>query len=278
MSASLRRIARRIRHLPMLHRYNLLWSLLRAPYRALLDVRGLGVQLKIGGVADARIPAAFIGGSWEEYESEEMAQMLAWVRQHPDGLILDVGSSAGIFSVAALFASNKNHVIAFDPDLASLAAARHMCRYAPGHRLQLVHGFLADTSLVPKSISEAIEETRQTLAPVSSKDVRTRYICLCDPDIESVPRFAVDDLFASELMQSRSDVLIKCDVEGAEMSVLKGAHKFLSKHHPNLLLSVHPPMLATYKTSCEEIRRYLLGLGYSITLLATDHEEHWWCY
>jgi len=37
--------------------------------------------------------------------------------------------------------------------------------------------------------------------------------------------------------------LIKIDVEGAELAVLRGASTILSKHKPALIVAVHPPLL-----------------------------------
>ena len=87
---------------------------------------------------------------------------------------------------------------------------------------------------------------------------------------------SLDGLFLTEARGSRP-VFIKCDVEGAELLVLRGGKRFLAEQSPTLLLSVHPPVLPKFGHSTEAIRDFLNGLGYSITLVAQDHEEHWWC-
>jgi len=72
--------------------------------------------------------------------------------------------------------------------------------------------------------------------------------------------------------------LIKCDVEGAELLVLRGAHKLLARSAPDILLSVHPRALETeYGGSIIDLRNFLHAAGYEVRLLAVDHEEHWWC-
>jgi hypothetical protein len=51
----------------------------------------------------------------------------------------------------------------------------------------------------------------------------------------------------------------------------------LSRHRPELLLSVHPAELPAYGQSEESLRGLLAQFGYTVTTIAVDHEEHWWC-
>ena len=68
---------------------------------------------------------------WESYEPEEVQALLSsGSRRHPNGLVLDIGSSVGFYSLVSLFSSPQMHVIAFDSDIGSLKATRRMCRYA----------------------------------------------------------------------------------------------------------------------------------------------------
>src|SRR4029077_12887077 len=86
----------------------------------------------------------------------------------------------------------------------------------------------------------------------------------------------LDDLFANNVPEKRP-ILIKCDVEGAELLVLLGGETLLRRVHPDLLLSIHPTALPSYGHSKNEIEGFLKHLGYEIRCLAVDHEEHWWC-
>ena len=63
--------------------------------------------------------------------------------------------------------------------------------------------------------------------------------------------------------------LLKIDVEGAELSVLKGAEKVLRSEHPIILLSVHSDQL---RKDCLE---YLRIQGYTtfVPLNASQDEE-----
>lgn len=273
-----RRIAQRLRHLPGLERADFLWRILRGPYQRLLDASGRGVEVMVGGAAAVRMPAEFAGGSWEKHEPEAVAAYARWIERHPGALVLDVGSSIGIFSAIALFADSRAEVLAFDSDLPSLAAARRLCRHAAGARLRLAHGFLAEQATRACSLATAVSDTQAELeqSGVRGESGITRYVCLTDVDRGGIASYRLDDLLAGESLEGRP-ILIKCDVEGAELLVLRGAEAFLRRSAPALLLSVHPPALPSYGHSKADIETFLKRLGYEIRVLAIDHEEHWWC-
>jgi FkbM family methyltransferase len=66
------------------------------------------------------------------------------------------------------------------------------------------------------------------------------------------------------------------DAEGAELLVLRGAINTLRNHHPLVWVSIHPKfMMDRFKNSAEELHELMKQLGYNETLLAADHEEHW---
>lgn len=273
-----RSAARRIRHLPGIRRIEGLWRVFRKPYHWLLNSGGGGVEVVVGGKSAIRMPAEFAGGDWEQFEPETIDIFARWVRRHPGGLVLDVGSSLGIFSAVALFADSRVEVVAFDSDLASLAAARRVCEHASGKRLRLVYGFLGQTATESKPLAAAVTATDVALqrSGVRGDIGTTRFVCLTDPDVSAIPCRRLDDLFPAEIVERRP-LLIKCDVEGAELLVLSGAENLLRRARPDLLLSVHPPALPGYGHSREGVREFLEGTGYDIRCVAVDHEEHWWC-
>ena len=274
-----RHAAQTIRHLPGLDRADWLWKRLRAPYHRVLGAGGRGVEVLVGGSAPVRMPPEYAGGSWEAVEPKTVAAFAGWVRRHPGATVVDVGSSVGIFSAVALFADATTNVIAFDGDLASLAAVRRMCSHATGNRLSVVHGFVTDSSgATGCSLDEATSATDRALkASAGLGDVgTTRYVSLLDPATGDVPAYRLDDLIARETLHGRP-TLIKCDVEGAELLVLMGAQNLLSELRPALLLSVHPPALPDYGHSPALVAGFLTQMGYTIHLLERDHEEHWSC-
>ena len=66
-----------------------------------------------------------------------------------------------------------------------------------------------------------------------------RYESLNDPNAGSIPSYRLDDLLAKRVANERA-MLIECDVEGAELEVLRGASDTLNRLRPDLMLSIHP--------------------------------------
>jgi hypothetical protein len=92
-----------------------------------------------------------------------------------------------------------------------------------------------------------------------------------------IPPNTIDDLFLADATSADRPILLKCDIEGAELLMLRGARRFLERCSPQLLLSVHPSALPQYKHTSEDVGQFLAEVGYEVDLLAIDHEEHWWC-
>ncbi len=57
--------------------------------------------------------------------------------------------------------------------------------------------------------------------------------------------------------------LVKIDVEGYELAVLRGAQATLGRYRPPLFLELHPQRLRELGGSVEEVVGLLAGLGYA---------------
>jgi len=224
----------------------------------------------------ARIPPEYSGVDWETYEPESIRALVAWARRNPGSLVLDIGCSIGVFSLAALFAEPSIRVIAFDADLSSLAATLRVCRYASGNRIDVVYGLLADKAAAFVGLVEALDQTQTILAEKKpTGDVgTTRYVCLTSEEAPFVPKYTLDNLFAAGAPPQ--SIFLKCDVEGAELQVLRGAKTFIAVTRPLLLLSVHPEALTQdYGQTVEQVAEFLREIGYHWYVIAIDHEQHW---
>lgn len=72
------------------------------------------------------------------------------------------------------------------------------------------------------------------------------------------------------------DVLL-IDIEGAELSVVKGAKELIKNHSPIFYISIHKLefILDRSNGTKEELIQIFLDNGYNAIHLSTDHEEHW---
>jgi FkbM family methyltransferase len=268
----LRHFARSVRHHPLLRDASILWGAVRPWYKRALATDPRGVEIIVAN-ARVRIPAEFAGGGWEDYEAASMERFVDWIRAHPGGTVLDVGCAIGIYSAVAL-AHPDTKVIAFDSDLASLAATRRMCGEPGEGRLTLLHGFVLDVPAPAERFDAAALRSSRALEDLAASST-TRYVCVGDPGTEALARMSIDALWAGRPILGPT--LLKCDIEGAELMALRGAAGFLARR-PDLLLSVHPRELEAAGHSSEDVRRLLADAGYAAECFAIDHEEHWWCH
>jgi FkbM family methyltransferase len=271
-----------IRRQSRLGKFPKLRKLLLGPYRKLINLHGRGVLMNIGGCIPARMPPDYAWKSVEDYEPESLAALKRWMEKSAEPVLVDVGCSFGIVSCAGLFSNPSARVIALDSDRQSLKSTQRMCACAPNvsERLFLVWGFASDEPTQAVDFRDAHQTTLRALAQpgITGKPDDVHYVCLdSDAGEASIARHSLDHLIPSESLPGAS-ILLKCDVEGAELLVLKGASRLLSQRHPALLISVHPPTLPKYGATKEEVRSFLSSHGYAISILAIDHEEHWWCF
>jgi FkbM family methyltransferase len=164
-------------------------------------------------------------------------------------------------------------VFAIDATLGSLVETRRLTAAHDGRRLKLVHGLVGERPTA--SAANAHQETLVRLDALELEHLSAHYTCIGDEGTDDIPMYTLDDLVAHG---APGPMLIKVDVEGAELLVLRGARRILARADVALLLSVHPKEIGRYKTTIEDVRSYLAALGYSIDPFAWDHEQHWWCH
>jgi FkbM family methyltransferase len=270
-------LARRIRHSPALRRAAPLWNLVRPLYQRLLDPLGRGVPLTLGGRC-VRMPAQLlsINPDWTAYERESFAALGEWLDRHPgDATLLDIGCSVGVVSSFALQLSPRLQVVAFDSDLVSLRALDAVVPRAAAPRLRRVAGLLGPVHLSRATLESALAGTARNLPdlPPAAAISRSQFLCFGETGAGAVPHHQLDALVAPEAFPG--PMLIKCDVEGAELLVLQGAARLLRARRPDLLLSVHPGLLPRHAATAGDVAALLEHHGYAWRVLARDHEEHW---
>lgn len=275
---NIRFLAQRIRHTPGLERLDWLWDRMRGPYHRLIGFRTAGVAVKLGGVRSIRILPEFSGAYWETFEPEAVAAAVRWFEAHRTGMLLDVGCSFGIYSLLALSVSPQLEVLAFDSDASSLKAAGRMCARVAGRRLRLIQGFVGAAQSHDFDLETVCARTTELLSSDSIKDDVTacNFVTMRSSAASGIWTHSLDALLLNS-GRLRPPVLLKCDVEGAELLVLRGARGLLQRYAPHLLLSVHPSVLAEYGCSVSDIRNALSAQSYRVEVIGIDHEEHWWC-
>lgn len=250
-------------------------QLVKRTFYALRDPIGRGCLLPVGD-CPVRVPGRFVEPPWTDYELPSTRAVAAWLETRPEAGVLDIGCSVGLYSLLTLARSPRGVAYAFDADLVSLQATRWLCQHVGTDRLNVVHGFVSDEPLSGLDAAAATQATLHRLVRerIPAEPSAGGYVCIDGQEHAGIPTHSIDGLFAGA--GAGRPWLLKCDVEGAEMLVLRGASAFVRRARPQLLISVHPATLAGFGFSRDDIGRWFADHGYTWRILSIDHEEHWW--
>ena len=188
----------------------------------------------------------FLKGSWEP----EVTRFIC-PRIRKGMTILDVGADIGYYTL--LFAKRvgaDGRVIAFEPIPAARATLQQNILLNAYNNVSILDYALYDSEGIvvlegPLDVSR-INPSKQETGEDGLK-IRTRSFDRC----------------VGELSLDRID-MAKIDVEGAELNVLMGMVNTLEKHHPALLVEVHPTYLGLFNHDPDDLLRILKQMNYTI--------------
>lgn len=190
--------------------------------RLLLPPGGAPVIVDLGpDLADA----VARGGGW--YERHLMA-LLPHVLP-VDGVALDIGANAGAVTLAMARCAPRGRVVAFE------AAPANADRLAAN----LAATGTRNVDLARVAVYDRTAELRLTFADEASAGASVSGARGAAGTV--VPAVALDD-WARQADLARLD-LVKVDVEGSELRVLRGARGLLERHRPTLLVECSPVSL-----------------------------------
>lgn len=242
-----------------------------------------GTSVKLGRGRGALVPWDLVGATeWPEYEPLSTEFYAGLIDQWPELLVVDVGCSIGIYSLLALSVSDKTDVYSMDSDLMSLAMAQYMCRATGRGRHQLLWGFCGDHEMsqsnplrgdLAAALSSSAEVVRK--AGLKPEIGANAFTCIGSEGVEGIPFWDMDSLLLPVAKTGRP-MLLKVDIEGAEIAMLRGSAELANHPNVQMLLSVHAHVLPSWQSSAGEVRRILEDRGYNITLVEKTSEEHWW--
>jgi FkbM family methyltransferase len=237
------------------------------------------VPITLGGYP-VRVPAEMLSTNpdWSAYERETLAALGAWLGASSGrATLLDIGCSFGVVTSFAVQVNPRVEVIAFDSDLVSLRALDAVVPAGALSRVRRIEGLLGDRHSSGQSLEAALASTRMRLPKIPPRQAicRSSFLCFGESRADNTPRHRLDALLGGVAFPG--PVIMKCDVEGAELLVLTGATEFLRSVRPILLLSVHHRGLQQFGRTAEGVDAFLRGHSYEVRIIARDHEEHWWC-
>lgn len=166
------------------------------------------------------------------------------------GTFLDIGANVGMFSMSVANELHNVAIHAFEPVPANFSIlelnlnVNNMEDRIVVNNLAVSHHCSTISMVVNGQLSHVIQnESKDKLTTVSINTVSVDYYC----DSNEV-----------------TDVqLIKCDVEGFELDVLRGAEKVIRSQRPALVLEIEEKWTSRYGYSAKDIFSFLQEFGYS---------------
>lgn len=204
---------------------------------------------------------AYADGSNELPVQEALARYLT-----PGGVLFDIGANVGFFSVlGAKLVGNAGTVYAFEP----------VPENAPCIRRNGALNGMGNIEIVTKAASDRDGTGVLVLADFAGGAALET--APPPPDAKgaiTVDLVRVDTLLAGG--QTRAPTVVKIDVEGAEMEVLRGMRETLVKHRPVVICEIDDGELEGLQTKTKECETFLRDLGYATYSLEPSYPGGDW--
>jgi FkbM family methyltransferase len=209
-------------------------KILRGPLRGNRWIVGSGIH---------RI---WLGG----FEPAKMALAVSLTSR--DDLAIDIGANVGVYTLLFSRAvGTGGRVIAIEPNPDNLVFIRH----------HLMLNAIDNVTVIAAAVADRVGTVSFDCSDNSSTGRIDTHGAL------AVPCVTVDDVI--DQFRGRASV-IKIDVEGGELNVLKGAAATLTNHRPVVLLATHSPALR------HECARFLESLDYRVALIDGSSDPDEW--
>jgi FkbM family methyltransferase len=251
MTKRLRRLARRLLDIP-------------ASLRRWLHERR--VYTLTHGPAAGRLfcPAAAEAGYATGENELPVQEALSTLLREGD-VFFDIGANVGFMTVVgASLVGESGHVFAFEPVPLNVAVIRRNVRL---NRLNQVE-------VIAKAVSERSGHERLVLARYSGGAALA--VADSPPDATGsidVEVTSIDDFVAGG---APAPHVVKIDVEGAEIQVLRGMEITLQQHSPTVLFEVDGPDEQTLSRRTSGCRDFLASKGYRVSRLADSYPTARW--
>lgn len=189
---------------------------------------------------------------WDMDGEREIQNLLLRELQEGD-VMLDIGANFGLHSLlAGRIVGPAGEVHAFEPLPANLKRLRHHLHI---NRLTSV------VQVLPSAVSDSPDSTLSFFSGAEELGATASLSgARGNSQVNRVPNTRLDD-YSTKI--TRKVKLVKIDVEGAELSVLKGGRKFIETQRPTLAIEVHAFAFAEFETSLAEFKAFLNELGYT---------------
>jgi FkbM family methyltransferase len=187
-------------------------------------------------------------------EVEQAVQQVLVEQVRPATVFYDLGANIGLFSVlASRLVGENGKVFSFEPDAEAAARLRRNIKRNGCQNITVIEkGVWSSNSVISFVAADASSPDRGVgkFSPGERSGADGGKACVSlDSFVESAP----------------PPDAIKCDVEGAEVEVFRGAEKLLETHHPWIICEVHS------NAGEATVRPQLERFGYAVQPADANH-------
>jgi len=186
----------------------------------------------------------------------------------PGDVVYDIGAFRGAYSMAArLKLDQAISIHAFEPLAKNVESIRRICALNHFTGIQINALAVGDGNSLTGRVNEQDAMLRLGDSQTS-------------PTATDFPSISLDEYVAGG---ASAPTVIKLDVDGFELHVLRGARECLRKHRPRLWMEVHPVFLKAQGKSPDDVLKLLRVTGYTVlffddfNLPDSKFSYHIWC-
>ncbi len=229
-------------------------SLLITDGRVQAEFKSFPISLNVPK-SDRRTPPieAINFGVYEAEYSQKMLSMLKNCR-----VFFDIGANIGYYSIAAGILHPSAQVFAFEP--------------TPATYLELVSNIKLNDARNIKPIQVALSDVSgESLIFYDEKESGASSFCNIRDSADALT-LSVQTKTLDSFVEERGVCpdFIKCDVEGAELSVLRGSKEVLENYHPIIFIEILRKWCRTFGHEANDVVDYLKSLDYVPHILKKD--------
>lgn len=182
-------------------------------------------------------------------------------------VLYDIGANVGFFTIiGAKLVGPTGHVYAFEPVPENAAAVHHNASL----------NNLTQVTVLHRAVSDRDGSGELLLAHYSGGSALST-VDTPPPDLRAVIKV---DVVAIDSLVSRQAILpptvVKIDVEGAEINVLRGMAQTMNDHKPLIIYEIDDDDEVSFNQKLEACAAFLTRNGYSFTRIEDSYQEIEW--
>ena len=214
-------------------------------YRGVFPVRAADLNCLMFHAHDDVVVWEYLWNGADGYETEMVRTWVSWCRT--PGCILDIGAYSGLMSLLAAKAHPQNQVHLLEP------MERVMERASVNVKLNGLEKQIRRHTVAASDVAERLRmhlyRDENFLGTGSSITPKTGKKTFGSKEIQTVAL----DAYLPDLMPT----VVKIDIEGHELSCLKGMREMLQRARPKMLIEV-------WAQNRTEVLTFLSDLGYEV--------------